>query len=144
MKKAAIIGIILLSIALLRYYRVHPLATQVEIRGNRFIVELAVTDEEKKQGLGYRDSLLNNRGMLFVYDHPEQYSFWMKGMRFPLDIIWIHDKKIIDISANVPVREGDAIPVRSPKLPVSQILEVNAGTIDRLGIQVGDDVKILK
>ena len=144
MKKIAIIGTCFLGIALFVYYRAHPLAPQLEIRGNKFTVELAITDKEREKGLGYRDALPANQGMLFVYDHPEQYNFWMKGMRFPIDIIWIQDKKIVDISPNVPIAIGENLSTYTPKIPVSQILEVNAGTVDRLGIQIGDAVKILK
>lgn len=144
MKKIVIIALSILAVLLFLYYRAHPLATQVEIRANRFTVELAVTNAEKEKGLGDRTELAADHGMLFVYDHPEQYRFWMKGMRFPIDILWIENKKIVDISANVQVASGSSLPTYAPKLPVSQILELNAGTVDRLGIQLGDTVTIRK
>lgn len=144
MKKYIAFALLLLAGITIWYYHAHPLVTQVEINGNKFIVELAITEAERQKGLGYRDSLADNRGMLFVYDHPEQHRFWMKGMRFPIDIIWIENKKIIDISANVPISDDVILPTYAPKLPVSQILELNAGTVDRLGIKIGDTVQILK
>ena len=144
LKPILIVFGILLAIALFLYYRAHPLATQIEIRGHKFTVDLAVTNREKERGLGYRDSLAPDHGMLFVYDHPEQYTFWMKGMRFPLDMIWIENKTVVDISRNVPVSVNGTLPTYSPRLPVSQILEVNAGVADQLGIQIGDEVRILK
>lgn len=143
MKKFIIIGIAILAVAMFLYYRAHPLVTQLEIRGNRFTVELAVTNTEKEKGLGYRDALAPDNGMLFLYDHAEQYGFWMKGMRFPIDIVWIKDNSIVDLSRNVPVAVSDELSHYSPKTPVNKVLELNAGTVDRLGIQVGDMVQIL-
>lgn len=146
MKKYPIVIICVIGLILFLglYYRAHPLVTQLEIHGHTFTVELAVTPEEKTKGLGYRDSLAEDTGMLFVYDHPEQYGFWMKGMRFPIDILWISDKTIVDITKNVPVATDDFLPTYTPKLPVNQIFEINAGQSDGLGIQIGDTVKILR
>lgn len=135
---------IALVLFLFWYYWKHPLATQLEIRGNIFTVELAVTAKEKERGLGYRDSLAPNSGMLFVYQNRDRYGFWMKGMRFPIDIIWIMDQTIVDISKNVPVPTAGALPTYTPKEPVNKVLEVNAGVSDRLGIQIGDTITILR
>ena len=146
MKRNPIIVVcgILLTFFLFWYYRAHPLGTQVEIRGRVFTVEVAVTEEEKQLGLGNRDSLVSDHAMLFVYQSPGQYSFWMKGMRFPIDIIWIKDQTIVDISKNVPVSTTSALPSYAPKEPVNKILEINAGIVDRLGIEVGDTVRFLR
>ncbi len=126
------------------YYWRHTLITKVQLGTERFRVELAVTEAEKQRGLGYRTHLAPDEGMLFVYSHPEQYSFWMKGMQFPLDIIWIHGKTIVDITANVPVATSGAMPTYSPKAPADKVLEVHAGTVERLGVKIGDPVQILK
>jgi uncharacterized protein len=93
--------------------------------------------------LGYRDSLPIDTGMLFVYDHPERYGFWMKGMRFPLDFIWINGNKVADLSPNILQPVSDAVqPVSlAPAVPADKVLEVNAGVIESLGIRVGDLVQ---
>lgn len=126
------------------WYATHPLGTKVAIGGHVFNVELALTQREKEKGLGFRESLGVNDGMLFVYDHGEQYGFWMKGMRFPLDFIWIAGDHVADITENVPPPkdENEQLASYQPIVSVDKILEVNAGTIDRLGIKVGDKVDI--
>ena len=138
-----ICGIVFL-VFLVWYYWAHPLTTRVNINGNMFTVDLAITNKEKEKGLGYRDNLKADHGMLFVYQNKDRYGFWMKGMRFPIDIIWISDNTIVDISKNVPVATTGALPTYTPKEPVNKVFEVNAGTTDRLGIQIGDTIKILK
>jgi uncharacterized protein len=139
-----IISSILLVLFLIGYYIKNPLITRVSINGHVIPVELAVTNEEKQRGLGYRDSLDPNSGMLFVYGHPEQYGFWMKGMRFPIDIIWIADNLVVDISHNVPVATTSTIPHYAPKVPVNKVLEVNAGKARQWGIEIGHRVEILR
>lgn len=136
--------LVLVSSLFVWYYIRHPLAPKILLGGRPFIVELAVSIKEKERGLGYRDALPSDQGMLFVYDHPEQYAFWMKGMRFPLDIIWIRDLRIVDMTKNVPVASTGALPLYKPSVPADKVLEVNAGTIDRLGLAVGDSIQILK
>jgi uncharacterized membrane protein (UPF0127 family) len=142
MKKILIPALVVFSLFLIWFYTKHPLTTQVKIRGQKFNVEIAVTAKEKEKGLGYRDSLPKMSGMLFPYDHEEQYKFWMKGMRFPIDIIWIRDQTIMDITKNVPVPTGGVLPQYGPAVNVNKILELNAGTVDEFGIQVGDLVLI--
>lgn len=123
------------------YYFTHPLSAKVAINDHILLVNLAVTQREKERGLGGRRNLAPNRGMLFVYDHPEQFEFWMKDMRFPLDFIWISGKTIVDITRNVPSPlEGERPAAVKPAVAVDKVLEVNAGIVDRLGIQVGDRV----
>jgi uncharacterized membrane protein (UPF0127 family) len=68
----------------------------------------------------------------------------MKGMRFPIDIIWINDNKIVDISKNVPVSTNSILFTYAPKEPVNQVLELNAGVSNRYNFQIGDSVTILK
>ena len=98
MKKLIVItAIFAIGIFSLWYYTRHPLQTTVSIRNKTFVVDVAVTAKEKELGLGNRDSLAADHGMLFIYDHKEVFPFWMKNMRFPIDIIWIDDQTIVDI-----------------------------------------------
>jgi uncharacterized membrane protein (UPF0127 family) len=126
------------------FYRDHPLSSTVTIRETKFIVELAVTPDEKTKGLSYRKSLLPQHGMLFPYDHKERYDFWMKGMQFPLDFIWIADTTVVDIAKNVQPPAAANLHVVQPKVPVDKILEINAGEIDKFGITIGDTVMFNK
>ena len=145
MNKFIIAGIIVLIAITAWYYIRHPIGKRAIINGHEIRLELAVTDKEKEKGLGYRDSLPSDTGMLFVYGHPEKYGFWMKGMRFPLDFIWINGNTVTDISRNIPQPANDtAQPVSlAPAAPVDKVLEVNAGVIQSWGIRVGDLVQFV-
>ncbi len=124
------------------YYVRHPLTSTVTIKGIRYAVEVAATPEEKELGLGGRDSLKPLQGMIFPYDHSERFSYWMKGMKFPIDIVWIRDYRIVDISKNVPVSTDGTLPVYASREPVNLVLEIAAGESDRNGFQIGDIVTI--
>lgn len=124
------------------YYLKNPLTATVTIRDITYRVDLAVTPKEKEVGLGGRAALASGTGMLFPYDHAEQFSYWMKGMRFPIDIIWIRDTTIVDISEQVPIPNGGALTVYSPKEPVNKVLEIPSGDASKYGFKIGDTVRI--
>lgn len=117
----------------------HIFYDQVKINDTVINIEIAKTSQEKARGLCCRDSLGENNGMLFVYDKPGFYSFWMKDTKIPLDIYWINsDKRIIHIEENV-------LPASYPKAYVSKqmaqyVLETNAGFTKKYDIAVGDTV----
>ena len=118
----------------------------VRIGTVEFAVELAVTPEERTQGLSDRPHLAPDTGMLFVYRQQNRYSFWMRNMHFPLDILWISaDCTVADASLNVPPPEPgqttDQLPRYSPAVPVQYVLEINAGEAAAKGILVGDSVQ---
>ncbi len=91
----------------------------------------------------YRKSLPQDKGMLFVFEKEKIHPFWMKNMRFPLDIIWLDaNKKIVDIYQNAqPCKETcDSI---IPKSAATFVLEVNAGFVEKNKIKVGDRFEFL-
>jgi uncharacterized membrane protein (UPF0127 family) len=135
--KITVAGILLLLMAW-TYSRLNP---KVVIGQATFTVEVAVTDAKRERGLGYRDTLPPLHGMLFVYPAKGDYAFWMKGMRFPLDFVWISGTTVVDITQNVPVSPGPDFPLYRPKAPADKILEINAGEIRRAGIKIGDSVR---
>lgn len=103
--------------------------------------EVANTPYLRSRGLGGRDSLDENSGMLFVFDKPGKYQFWMKDMKIPLDLIWISGDRIVGIVENVPPPtgvEGEVLPFYSSAVPIDRVLEVNSGFARRYGIMVGD------
>jgi len=108
-------------------------------------VEYAKDDASRTKGLGGRDSLEYDRGMLFVFDKEQKYTFWMKDVKFPIDIIWISkDKKVIDYYKNAEVQLGVAdkeLKIYTPQSPALYVLEVNAGTVDKYDIKIGDEAK---
>jgi uncharacterized membrane protein (UPF0127 family) len=119
--------------------------TTVTVQDRSFNVELAVTDEEKATGLSGRESLASGQGMLFVFSPEEQPSFWMREMKFPLDIVWINDGVIVDITRNAEVPNNntnpDDLPRYSPNGNVTHVLELTAG--QATDFRIGDSVQIL-
>jgi len=113
----------------------------VEIHGKRTTVEIAYTPEEQAKGLGERDDLAWGHGMYFPYDRPGFYSFWMKGMRFSIDIVWLRDGRIIDLDPNVPFERGSNGPTLRPSELTDAVLEVPAGYALAQGWRIGDRVK---
>jgi len=117
--------------------------SKVCFKNNCFEVELAVSSEEKKQGLMFREKIDNNEGMLFLFDKEGAYSFWMKNVKFPLDIIWIgENKKVVFISKNTPVCEDENCDSVKPDKKAKYVLELNAGIADQIGLKLGDKAEI--
>jgi uncharacterized membrane protein (UPF0127 family) len=120
---------------------------KVKIKDITIPVETASGVHQIARGLSGRDSLQQDSGMLFLFDRKYYYNFWMRGMRFPIDIAMIDNGEIVDAFESVqPPR--DSTPSRlakySPSVPVDVVLEVNAGFLDRNGINVGDKVEIIR
>ncbi len=113
----------------------------VIINSQKIYVEIADSSEEKKQGLSGRESLAENKGMLFIYPEPGNYSFWMKEMRFNLDFVFINDQKVVDLKENIPFsKEGEEPQTIRAEAEFDKVLEVNQGTIKEMNIKVGDEV----
>ncbi|MBI4035210.1 MAG: DUF192 domain-containing protein [Candidatus Chisholmbacteria bacterium] len=116
--------------------------TSVGLRVGEVVVKIEVADtpEEREKGLSGRESLGEDQGMLFVFEQPGEYGFWMKGMNFGLDFVWIKDSKVTDVTENVSVSSEEMPPVYQPQQPVEAMLEVNAGWVKRHQIEIGDEV----
>ncbi len=116
---------------------------QVTINGQIFQVEVAKTIKQQAKGLAGREGLAENSGMLFVFSDYSTRDFWMKEMKFPLDIIWIKDNKVVSCSENVLIsdRNGLISRVKSPS-EVNLVLELNAGWCQKLGLQTDNPVDI--
>ncbi len=104
--------------------------------------ELAETEEEREKGLSNRESMGENEGMLFLFDKPGFYRFWMKDMKFSLDFIWIRDNRVIGINKNVPPAQSDNPPILTPGQEVDSVLEIPAGICDKYRIQTGDAINV--
>ena len=114
----------------------------ITIKNQRVELLLARTREEQSKGLGGRDSLAWDHGMLFQYPAPGFPGFWMKDMRFDIDIVWIRDNRIVDISHRVkhsPVGPGPTI---QPRELTDTVLEVPAGYAQSHGWRAGDRVHL--
>ena len=125
------------------FYHKNPLSAKIRISDAIYSLELAITASEKMQGLSDRKSMARDHGMLFLYDHKEQYSFWMKGMQFPLDFLWIDGNTIVDITENWQPATRTNRNIVTPRQPVDKILELNAGEVTKHRFKVGDTVVFL-
>ena len=111
----------------------------VELKGQRFIVELALTRDEQMRGLMFRESLADDHGMLFIFPGEAPRSFWMKNTRIPLDIFYFDEElKLVSVARNA--RPCVAPPcVGYPSAgPARYVLELNAGAAARLEVRQGD------
>jgi Uncharacterized conserved protein len=119
-----------------------PNTPQAKINGHTFSLYLAKTAQEQKVGLAKYKSIAPNQGMLFLFDKADNYSFWMKDMKFPIDIIFISDNKVVYVFGNVPVSPNDNLPVYTTKTKANKVLEINAGLAKKYGIKIGAEVRI--
>ena len=120
-------------------------APRVEVDDIEFEVEVADTQLLRERGLTGRRYLEERSGMLFIPAGPYVGDYWMKGMLFPLDFIWIgRDCRVVDLTvyASVPPpgTPDDEIRRYRSYPSAGYTLEVNAGEVDRFGIRVGDRV----
>ena len=104
-----------------------------------FMVELALTEEERARGLMFRQELADDKGMLFLTEGAEVSSMWMKNTFIPLDMVFIADKHIVHIHENA--KPEDLTPISS-KVPVTAVLELAGGVVKKKGIKVGDTVEL--
>lgn len=122
-----------------------PLYNASVIINNRlFKVEVAKTQQQQIQGLSDRNSISSDSGMLFVFPQKSAYGFWMKNMKFPIDIIYINDDTIVDIFESVPTPSPDekstGLAVYTPLQDANYVLEINAGLSKEYGLKNGDKV----
>lgn len=108
-------------------------------------LEVAKDAASIKQGLSGREKI-GSDGLLFIFPDVAKRSFWMKEMKFALDLIWLKDKKIIEITSQVlPPLSGikaENLPTYQPSQPVDMVLEVRAGQVKAWNLQVGQHLKI--
>lgn len=98
--------------------------------GVRYSIEIADTEESWRRGLGERDGLCAACAMLFVFPEAGRHDFWMKGMRFPLDIVWVLDGRVTHIERRI---DPASVETFRPNVAADQVIEVNAGATDQLG-----------
>ena len=106
--------------------------------GRAYRVEIAATPESRAQGLMYRESLADGRGMLFLFPRPSVEGFWMKNCNFPIDIVWLDaGRKVIFVSAHTPPCKEDPCPTYGPKVESSFVLEIPDGAAAKEKAVVG-------
>jgi uncharacterized membrane protein (UPF0127 family) len=105
-------------------------------------VQVMRTEAEKEKGLMGVTTLPKEDGMLFVWNAPGVYPFWMKDTLIPLDMVWINtDMQVVDITTMQPCA-ADPCPIYSPHAQAQYVLETNAGLMQEWNVRVGDIGKI--
>ena len=138
-KKAVLIIVFLLILFFAASFIDSQKRTQLCFESNCFDAELALTSKEREQGLMFRDYLEEKEGMLFVFTAEEEYGFWMKDTAIPLDMIWLNeDKEVVFISKNNQPCDNDECSAVNPDKKAKYVLELNGGTADKIGLEVGD------
>jgi uncharacterized protein len=96
----------------------------------------AVSEKDRTAGLSVFESLPSDQGMLFVFDTPGKYGFWMKNMKFPIDIVWLGENFEV-LGVEKEVRPDSYPKIFYPSAPVMYVLEIGAGMSDDWGIKEG-------
>jgi hypothetical protein len=121
-------------------------SVHVELAGEPFELELAVTDAQRTRGLKGRPSIDSNGGMLFVFPEADVRRFWMRDCLVPLDILFIDsDGKIDSIHTLPPAPPGtprDAVAVANSVGAVPYVIELRSGRADELGLSRGDVISL--
>lgn len=132
------VGILLISFILSKQ------SSQVLVNGESFKVTVARSEKEKQIGLSNTEQMGENQGMLFVFDTQGYHSFWMKDMKFPIDIIYINGDKVVTVIENAkPASDtGGNLEIYQPTDKSDRVLEINAGLAKKYNIKKGTSVRI--
>ncbi len=147
-KNPMIIILLIALIAVIYFFFLNnpPLDTvKVNIKGTQFNLEVAKTIPQKSLGLGKRESLCQNCGMLFTWSFPQPLTFWMKDTLIPLDIIFIDSNgKVINlVTANPEPGISDFKLTQYSSATLAQyVIELNAGSAVKLNLQPGDVIQL--
>lgn len=115
---------------------------QAKINNKTFALYVAKSGKDKEIGLSKYNKISENQGMIFQFEKDGFYPFWMKEMKFPIDIIYINDGKIVTVYKNVPTPSSSnpSPPIYTNLEPADTVLEVNAGLSQKYNFKEGDKV----
>ena len=153
-KGLLVIGIVAVILGLATGQKVIPAKYQLEqstqyitVENLMYAVEVVDTPDSITQGLSGREQI-GSQGMLFLFGRSQQANFWMKDMKFNLDLVWINDEKIVGITNNVlhpkPNTPDSQLPTYFSPQVVDMVLEVPAGFAQEEGWQTGNQIDFLK
>jgi uncharacterized membrane protein (UPF0127 family) len=111
----------------------------VELKGEKFFVEIAQTPQARERGLMFRDRLGDREGMLFIWEKPQPLSFWMKNTPLSLDILFLNEKReVVSLFFETKPLSLDPLPSTQP---AQYVLEVRGGVAKKLGVKKGDRLR---
>lgn len=136
-KRLVIIGIVICVVAGFVFESTRP--GYLVLAGKKFNTEVVDTQATRERGLSGRESLAQDSAMLFVFDTQDQECFWMKDMKFAIDMVWLDEnKKVTAIEQNVTLESYPRDYCHNSKY----VVELQAGTVAKLGLKVGDQAHL--
>jgi len=112
--------------------------------GSSVTAELASSDEERQQGLMFREKINEDQGMLFLFEEEGLHSFWMKNMTFSIDILWLdRQKRIVHLAPEVPPCPSDPCPSYAPGAAAMYVLELKSGAAKRHHLKLYDRLEFV-
>jgi uncharacterized membrane protein (UPF0127 family) len=139
-----ILGGIITYFGYIFIYKINISDNQIKVVINQkeYILSIAKTDEERSRGLAKFDTIKENEGMLFIFDVPGRYSFYMKDMKFNIDIIFLDQNKIVvDLYKNVKFQDYKNpydYEAYKPNFNSKYTIELKEGEVEKNGIKIGD------
>lgn len=119
-----------------------PITAIANISGETIQLEVAQTPPQQSTGLMFRESLADDRGMLFPFPSERTARFWMKNVQISLDMIFLNGDRVVDVAMDVPPCQAEPCPVYGPDALVDRVLELRGGRAQELGVRIGDTIKI--
>jgi hypothetical protein len=115
--------------------------------GREFQLEVAATPFLRARGLSGQSDIPAEGGMIFLFEKPARYTFWMKNMKIPIDIIWLRGERIVGVVSRaeppLPGTPEVAIARFTAPEPIDRVIEIRAGLAGALSLYPGQEVKIL-
>lgn len=149
LKNILLFALIALVLVVISYLSISALTSArdqktVDLKGHKITLEIADSENEQRKGLSERDSLPKDKGMFFKFSQAATHTFWMKDMRFPIDIIFINGDKIVTIYENVQPETDKAenLSLYTPTEPANKVIELNAGLAKEFGLKTGDTINL--
>jgi uncharacterized protein len=108
----------------------------------KILADIALTDKQVQDGLAIKNSMTENEGMLFFLGEPRKAPFWMKNMKFPIDIIWLNENfTIVHIEQELqPCESVIYCKLYTPNSEALYVLETIAGFTKKHNLQIGDNI----
>ncbi len=134
-----VLAIFLIGLGVWQSFKKSP---TVKINNHEFQLQIAKTAKEKEIGLSKYENLPKDLGMLFPFEKPDYYSFWMKNMKIAIDIIYINKDHVVTVFPNLqpPKSPDENLSIFKPDEPADKVLEINAGLSEKYGIKKEDVV----
>ncbi|MEB3359932.1 MAG: DUF192 domain-containing protein [Synechococcales bacterium] len=119
-----------------------PISASFTVDDSEIQLEVAETRQQQAIGLMFRETIPDDRGMLFVISPSRRVQFWMRNVQVPLDMVFLRNGQVVAIAPEVPPCTTPTCPTYGPDEEVDQVIELRGGRAAELGLQVGDSLAI--